>query len=169
MPKPDYSEQRQDPRWQMRRLKIMERDGAKCRDCNDGTKMLNVHHRYYVSGRMVWEYPDFCLVTLCEKCHKDRHDIDRTEPDAPPWAKYDEWEAVANALIGPEADSPGALWDAYCAASMMMKDHGIPHSDITAAIVEGLCRLWVNKVGVPPVTPISPGAPWCPFWLKPLE
>lgn len=34
---------------------------------------LNVHHQYYVQGLKPWEYPDDALITLCEDCHKKRH------------------------------------------------------------------------------------------------
>lgn len=56
-----YSDKLRDPRWQKRRLEIMQRDNFMCRECYDSTKMLAVHHRYYVPGREPWEYPDFSL------------------------------------------------------------------------------------------------------------
>lgn len=34
---------------------------------------LNVHHKYYVNGLNPWDYPDEDLITLCEECHKKRH------------------------------------------------------------------------------------------------
>jgi hypothetical protein len=63
-----YSEKLRDPRWQKRRLHILERDEWKCALCWATTETLNVHHRYY-SGEP-WEAPDEALVTLCERCHK---------------------------------------------------------------------------------------------------
>ena len=36
-------------------------------------KGLNIHHKYYILGKKPWEYPDDTLVTLCEDCHKKRH------------------------------------------------------------------------------------------------
>ena len=35
---------------------------------------LNIHHTYYIKGHMPWEYGDDALVTLCENCHKRRHE-----------------------------------------------------------------------------------------------
>lgn len=71
-----YSELLKDPRWQKKRLEIMERDNWSCLKCgcglNDGTP-LNVHHKYYRKGRAPWEYDDSCYVTLCEKCHAKQH------------------------------------------------------------------------------------------------
>jgi len=35
---------------------------------------LNIHHNYYIRGKKPWEYPNGdALVTLCEDCHKKRH------------------------------------------------------------------------------------------------
>lgn len=73
MKKSEYQQLLRDPRWQKKRLVIMERDGFECRDCGDGTKTLNVHHVYYESGRAPWEYCDLSLITLCEDCHEEDH------------------------------------------------------------------------------------------------
>ena len=37
-------------------------------------KGLNVHHTYYTRGSKPWEYENDALVTLCEDCHKKRHE-----------------------------------------------------------------------------------------------
>lgn len=65
-----YAEKLKDPRWQRKRLEIMERDGFKCRHCRSTEKTLNVHHRIYRKGKMPWDYEDDVFVTLCEDCHK---------------------------------------------------------------------------------------------------
>ena len=70
-----YWEKLKDPRWQKRRLEIMERDGFTCRDCTDDKSTLNVHHCYYERGLDPWDYPDEALLTLCELCHRTRHDV----------------------------------------------------------------------------------------------
>lgn len=67
--KPTYSELLRDPRWQKMRLKIMERDGFKCRICGNEKGTLNVHHKVYKSGKKPWEYDAHKLVTVCEPCH----------------------------------------------------------------------------------------------------
>ena len=64
-----YSKKLRDPRWQKKRLVIMERDEWKCQQCAASTTTLNVHHCYYVRGREPWDYEDESLVTLCEECH----------------------------------------------------------------------------------------------------
>lgn len=35
---------------------------------------LNIHHTYYIKGHKPWEYKAEALVTLCENCHKKRHE-----------------------------------------------------------------------------------------------
>jgi len=68
-----YWEKLRDPRWQKKRLEIMERDGFECCDCGTGALTLNVHHCYYEKGVEPWEYPNQSLKTLCEGCHEVRH------------------------------------------------------------------------------------------------
>lgn len=73
-----YSDKLKDPRWQKKRLKIMERDNWKCYNCDDEESTLNIHHKKYIKGRDPWEYPDKLLVTVCEKCHKEIVIFERT-------------------------------------------------------------------------------------------
>lgn len=68
-PKFDYARLLRDPRWQKKRLKIMERDGFACQVCSDNESELHVHHRYYKNSEGPWDYPDRALVTLCKSCH----------------------------------------------------------------------------------------------------
>jgi hypothetical protein len=65
-----YVEQLRDPRWQRKRLEIMQRDGFACQECLDDKSTLNVHHKVYRRGFKAWEYDPEHLVTLCEGCHK---------------------------------------------------------------------------------------------------
>ncbi len=68
---PTYYEKLRDPRWQKKRLKIMERDNFTCLACGKDTGTLNVHHVHYAKGDP-WLTPDRFLMTLCEPCHKER-------------------------------------------------------------------------------------------------
>ncbi len=62
--------QYRDPRWQRRRLEILQRDGWMCSKCSAADKTLEVHHLFYTGrGRAPWDYPAWCLVSLCEDCH----------------------------------------------------------------------------------------------------
>lgn len=69
-----YSDKLKDPRWQRKRLKIMERDEFMCQSCYDSENTLYVHHKFYIYGKEPWEYPDELLVTLCDACHKTEED-----------------------------------------------------------------------------------------------
>ena len=74
MSKMTYGEQLRHPNWQRRRLEIMKRDEFVCQSCFASDAPLHVHHKHYTKGRMVWEYTDDELVTLCEECHAQAHD-----------------------------------------------------------------------------------------------
>lgn len=67
----DYAEKLKDPRWQKKRLEILQRDNWACQKCDSKENTLHVHHRIYLPGCNPWEYPDGYLVTLCELCHTD--------------------------------------------------------------------------------------------------
>jgi hypothetical protein len=69
-----YSEKLRDPRWQRKRLEIMNRDDFRCQACRSKDKTLNVHHRLYQKGNDPWDYENEMLVTLCEDCHKKIED-----------------------------------------------------------------------------------------------
>ena len=65
-----YSEKLRDPRWQRKRLEIMNRDCFRCQRCHTDTTTLNVHHRAYLKNRDPWDYQDHMLTTLCQPCHE---------------------------------------------------------------------------------------------------
>jgi hypothetical protein len=65
-----YWEKLRDPRWQQKRLKVMEAAEFTCEDCGAEDKTLTVHHSFYEYGLEPWEYPDESLHCLCEECHK---------------------------------------------------------------------------------------------------
>ncbi len=106
-----YSEKLRDPRWQKKRLEIMQRDGFRCVVCKNDKDTLNVHHsKGYRNGLDPWEYPPVELVTLCEPCHERKH-------FAPPGMKFYlagkiskvDWRAE---ILGEHR--PGALNDWSC-------------------------------------------------------
>jgi len=66
-----YSEKLKDPRWQKKRLEIIERDNGCCRFCGDPTQPLSVHHFKYKGEP--WEVENEHLATTCNKCHKREH------------------------------------------------------------------------------------------------
>lgn len=56
-----------DPRWQKKRLEILNRDEFSCKYCNNTEKTLHIHHIRY--GKEPWDVPNKYLITLCEDCH----------------------------------------------------------------------------------------------------
>ena len=63
----NYKEKLLDPRWQKKRLHILERDSWACTLCGDNTTTLHVHHKSY-SGDP-WDADNSKLTTLCASCH----------------------------------------------------------------------------------------------------
>jgi hypothetical protein len=70
-----YADKLKDPRWQRRRLAIMERDGFACKDCKATDKQLHVHHLIY--SQEPWDAGLGCLVTVCWECHAKRHTTEK--------------------------------------------------------------------------------------------
>lgn len=68
--KQEYYELLKDPRWQKKRLEILERDNWTCQVCTETTKNLHIHHQYYLNNTLPWEYPNEALQTLCADCHE---------------------------------------------------------------------------------------------------
>jgi hypothetical protein len=71
----EFWEAYRDPRWQRKRLAVMEAADFACEECGAEDKTLNVHHTYYLKGHKPWEYDDDSLKCLCEECHEERHGI----------------------------------------------------------------------------------------------
>ena len=72
--KQTYRDDIRDPRWQRKRLNVMDRDHYTCQLCRSSSNYLNVHHLYYLPGHRIWEYENEALVTLCDDCHSFAHE-----------------------------------------------------------------------------------------------
>jgi hypothetical protein len=68
-----YAEKLRDPRWQKKRLEILQRDDWKCQLCGDKSNTLVIHHFFYENNLEPWEYPNKSLITYCENCHESEH------------------------------------------------------------------------------------------------
>ena len=69
-----YSEKLKDPRWQKKRLQILERDNWTCQICEATDKTLHVHHWQYYRDTEPWDYDEWLLVTVCDDCHSSERD-----------------------------------------------------------------------------------------------
>lgn len=122
---PTYQEQRRDPRWQKRRLEILERDRFRCRNCETSDRELHVHHRYYIPKRSLWAYPDGSLITLCSYCHNLAHNYDR----------FFYWEEILDSLSSAIHDGPPernvhlASAIGFCSGVLIEADHGFGIED----------------------------------------
>lgn len=74
--KPTYSQKLKDPRWQKKRLEILNRDQWTCRECQTTSETLHVHHCLYQKGKEPWEYDDRWLMALCDPCHEKRQSLE---------------------------------------------------------------------------------------------
>jgi len=73
-----YAEKLKDPRWQKKRLEVLNRDKFTCKVCLDDKSTLHTHHLKYLRGKNPWEYPKKDLVTLCFYCHNEITMIEKT-------------------------------------------------------------------------------------------
>jgi len=64
-----YSEKLKDPRWQRKRLEIMQRDNFTCTQCGDTSTTQNVHHWQY--SKEPWDAKNGDLTTVCRSCHEE--------------------------------------------------------------------------------------------------
>lgn len=63
-----YSEKLKSPKWQKKRLAILNRDKFTCLGCNDTETELHVHHVKYT--KEPFDAPNKDLQTLCKHCHE---------------------------------------------------------------------------------------------------
>lgn len=97
-----YSQQLKDPRWQRRRLEVLNRSDFKCEWCDASDKTLHVHHTIYHKGMKPWEYKDCELLALCEDCHAEWHHMK---------------DGIDSMLSAFDNESIERLWDFACLLS----------------------------------------------------
>lgn len=71
-----YQEKLRDPRWQKKRLEILQAADFACEDCKARDRELHVHHCIYVKDREPWEYNRNTLIAVCDECHKWRQEYE---------------------------------------------------------------------------------------------
>lgn len=68
------------PKWNSKRSEVLTRDNNTCRNCGSDEN-LQVHHKQYhfsmKRNELVapWEYHNSYLITLCQNCHREGHNI----------------------------------------------------------------------------------------------
>ena len=63
----NYEQKLKSPKWQKKRLEILNRDQFTCQYCGDTETTLQVHHKKYT--KEPWDAPNDDLITTCEHCH----------------------------------------------------------------------------------------------------
>lgn len=121
-PRKSYYEKLKDPRWQKKRLEIMERDKFTCQRCLSTESTLHVHHRKYVFGKEPWDYENEFLVTLCEDCH---------------FEEQESWK-VETSLLSNVLHIKGLFSDDVCLLSIAL--HEAPATRILIAMMERVTR-----------------------------
>jgi len=98
----EYSEQLRNPKWQKKRLVILDRDNWACTICENNEIQLHVHHlKYPEYGIDIWDLDDKYLVTVCNVCHNVLHDLPRTVDtliNSKILTSYDIWYAIVRRL-----------------------------------------------------------------------
>ena len=69
-----YNRLLEDKRWKEFRLKVLSERGNKCEFCG-GTDVLQIHHTFYIRGKMPWEYDINDMRLLCRTCHQKIHHL----------------------------------------------------------------------------------------------
>ena len=65
-------------KWRQKRNEILQRDKNTCQNCGEKFAKLHVHHIYYLPFRQIWQYDNSILITLCENCHNQIHELKYT-------------------------------------------------------------------------------------------
>lgn len=64
-----YAEKLLDPRWQKKRLQVLQRENFTCQLCKDTKTTLHIHHIYYADSGNPWDVDHTVLMCLCKHCH----------------------------------------------------------------------------------------------------
>ena len=75
-PRP-YSEKLKDPRWQKKRLEVLNAAGWCCQECAAQDQTLAVHHSWYPLGKEPWEVEGDLLLALCPRHHQERQELEQ--------------------------------------------------------------------------------------------
>jgi hypothetical protein len=73
-----YAEKLRDPRWQRKRLEVMQEHDFSCQDCGRNDLELHVHHIRYIHGKDPWDYSFDNYRCLCVNCHDRKHNNHNT-------------------------------------------------------------------------------------------
>lgn len=97
-----YSEKLKDPRWQKKRLQVLDHAEWRCQMCGAKDRTLNVHHSYYTKGKEPWQYALGALIATCEPCHDVIHKTVKQKADY----RVGEWKLMwVSAFVEPDPEA----------------------------------------------------------------
>jgi hypothetical protein len=73
--KGNYEKMLKYPEWIERKSEVIILFKQACDLCNSTTNGIELHHKYYVSDRYPWEYPENAFMVLCKSCHLAYHKL----------------------------------------------------------------------------------------------
>jgi len=80
----NYTSKLKNPRWQKKRLEVLNNAKFRCQICGNKDQELHVHHSYYLKGKEPWQHPACSMIAVCEDHHRMIHKKDKppdpTEP-----------------------------------------------------------------------------------------
>lgn len=74
----NYRDKLKDPRWQKKRLEVLNRYSFTCCHCGDDKTQLHIHHLKY-NGEP-WEADMADMITVCAHCHVIQEKLNKTYP-----------------------------------------------------------------------------------------
>ncbi len=138
--KKSYLELLQHPKWQKKRLEILEIANFECEDCGADDKSLQIHHSYYEKGLAPWEYPNESLHCLCEACHRKAQNLSTLLKRQLGKIELADRERLFGYALGLEAlNYPMSLIDifSYEVALGVANAWGLTAEEVIAALREG--------------------------------
>ena len=122
-----WSDQYKDPRWQKKRLEILEHDNFTCQLCGSKDRQLHVHHASYLKGNKIWDYDADSLITLCTDCHSRVHEV------------KDEWDEYITPSLFTSMRTGNGLnfFDVYNIVASVVYNECDLSEDVLTAIANG--------------------------------
>ena len=102
-----YSEKLKDPRWQKKRLEVLDLNDWMCFYCGNKEETLHVHHFRYTGDP--WEASNDDLCSLCASCHK----VEYLKPKMTSLERFIFDRIMITCLGGDGTESDKILLDAY--------------------------------------------------------
>jgi hypothetical protein len=139
-----YAQKLKDPRWQKRRLQMLEARGWRCEQCRDDKATLHVHHLRYRGEP--WEAMDHDLRVLCERCHDIAHG---KQPSIKEFAVYCagkigrmDWrhgifDELHDVYAAPSVREVAGARFRYSGPWFAESEHGLAHGDGTHGRADG--------------------------------